>query len=93
MVSLTNLFTIILIFNFILQNYVTITSSMLEMSKMETWEDLTRMDQSDTASHLINSLEESAFLLADNLNSGSTVSREDNNVGKCETCIGCLFQL
>ena len=58
---------------------------MLEMSKMETWEDLTRMDQSDTASHLINSLEESAFLLADNLNSGSTVSSEDENVGKCET--------
>ncbi|XP_072023702.1 adhesion G protein-coupled receptor L2-like isoform X3 [Amphiura filiformis] len=62
------------------ENYVTITSSMLQKTKFETWDDLARSDQSDTASQLINSLEESAFLLAENLNSGSAVSSQDENV-------------
>ncbi|XP_071489807.1 adhesion G protein-coupled receptor L2-like [Diadema antillarum] len=62
------------------KNYLKVGSALLEDSKQDSWEDLSDDEQVETASTLITSLEESAFLLADTLEDDQTVVEEEDNV-------------
>ncbi|XP_038066887.1 adhesion G protein-coupled receptor L1-like isoform X2 [Patiria miniata] len=62
------------------KNYVKIGSTVLGGSKLESWQDLPGLEKTITATNLLSSIEESGFLLAENLGSHETVTNEEGNV-------------
>lgn len=62
------------------KNYLKVGSTILEDKNLESWSDLSNETQTETASTLITTLEDSAFLLADTLGDDETVVQEEDNV-------------
>ncbi|XP_071843528.1 adhesion G protein-coupled receptor L2-like isoform X4 [Apostichopus japonicus] len=67
------------------QNYLEITSAILDNSNIDSWSDMNEVTQSESASNILSSLEESAFLLAETIEVTSaeeqmTVTLEESNV-------------
>eukprot|EP00057_Strongylocentrotus_purpuratus_P020546 XP_011675020.1 PREDICTED: latrophilin-2 isoform X5 [Strongylocentrotus purpuratus] len=61
-------------------NYLKVGSAILEDTNLDSWDDLSKEDQTKTASTLITSLEESAFLLANTLEDDQTFIDQEENV-------------
>ncbi|XP_041475944.1 adhesion G protein-coupled receptor L2-like isoform X5 [Lytechinus variegatus] len=61
-------------------NYLKVGSTILEDTNLDSWDDLSKEVQTETASSLITSLEESAFLLANTLEDDQPFIDEEENV-------------
>ncbi|KAJ8040328.1 Adhesion G protein-coupled receptor L2 [Holothuria leucospilota] len=67
------------------QNYLEITSVILDNNNSDSWNDLPEVDRTVSASSILSSLEESAFLLAETIDPTASeeeviVTKEENNV-------------
>ncbi|XP_022097103.1 adhesion G protein-coupled receptor L2-like isoform X3 [Acanthaster planci] len=62
------------------KNYVKIGSTVLGGSKLESWQDLPGAKKTKTATSLLSSIEETGFVLAENLGTRNTLTSEEGNV-------------
>ena len=67
--------------NFIFQAIVKTGSNMLSKDKVKSWRDLPQEEQAKVATSLVDTVEFSAFKLAENIEEPEVVTKVDINIG------------